>query len=275
MPQHLERRAHALLFSSAVGLASVSALAQAQQPNAPPPQPYASQAYAPQAYALPPYAAPQVYAQPFAGTYAQPAYAGVYAQPGVAGMPPDQRPGQLQPGEHRFSLVLSVVHPIVFSIYDATGEFRLGRHAGLALVAGVGSASLKQFYKALPDERARVWEGGLQIRFYPVGTFDHGLQVGAEIVYLTGSASTTGNITPDDDPGATSNGPLTAKGSGFKVGPFVGYKLALPVGFTLAAQIGVDYLSLKGIAKDANGTTRTGDTKTAFLLADAGIGWSF
>jgi hypothetical protein len=58
------------------------------------------------------------------------------------------------------------------------------------------------------------------------------------------------------------------------VGPFVGYKLALPVGLTLAAQIGVDYLSLKGIAK-SEGVTRTGDTKQAFLLADAGIGWSF
>jgi hypothetical protein len=273
MSQHLERRTRALSVFIAIGLVSAFALAQSpptQQPYAPSPQPYAPQPYVP-----PTYAPPQPYAPPLASTYPQPLYPGAYFPPAPAGVPPDRSVGKLSPGEHRFSLVLSVVHPLVFSIFDVTGEFRLGRQAGLALVFGVGSASLKDFYKALPDERARVWEGGLQVRFYPLGTFDHGLQVGGEFVYLTGSASTTGSLPSEDDTGAASTGPLTAKGSGFKAGPFVGYKLALPVGFTLAAQIGVDYLSLKGIAKDANGTTKTGDTKTAFLLADAGIGWSF
>jgi hypothetical protein len=55
----------------------------------------------------------------------------------------------------------------------------------------------------------------------------------------------------------------------------VGYKVSLAVGLTLAVQIGVDYLSLKGIAKASNGYTRTGDASTPFLLADAGVGWSF
>jgi hypothetical protein len=279
MHHHLERRARALRALIAIGLVPVSTLAQSQPtppPYAPAPQPYAAQPYAAQPYAAQPYVA-QAYAapQPSSYNYAQPAYAGVYSQPALPAVPPDKSPGQLQPGEHRFSLLLSVVHPLAFSIYDASGEFRLGRQAGLALVVGVGSASLKQFYKSLPDERARVWEGGMQVRFYPLGTFDHGLQVGAEIVYLTGSAQTTGTITSDADPSMSYTGPLTAKGSGFKVGPFVGYKLVLPVGLTLAAQIGVDYLSLKGLAKEANGNTKTGDAKTALLLADAGLGWSF
>jgi len=214
--------------------------------------------------------------QPFAPPpFAIQTYAGRYLPPPVAGSPTDRSALGDAPKEHRFSLMLSVVHPLVFSMYDASGEFRLSRFAGLALVAGVGTASLKQFYKSLPDERSRVWAAGLQARFYPVGSFDRGLQVGAEIVYLTGSASTNGTITSDDDPPIRYTGPLTASGGGFKGGPFVGYKLALPEGFTVAAQIGVDYLSLKGMAKGDNGVSRSSDTKTALPLADATIGWSF
>jgi hypothetical protein len=199
----------------------------------------------------------------------------MYAQASLGGTPPDRRSSKLEPGEHQFSLVVSVAHPLAFSIYDGSGEFRLGRHAGLAVVLGAGSISMKQFYKSLPDEKAHIWAGGLQLRFYPIGTFDHGLQLGAEFIYLSGSASTSGTITDESDPNLSYTGALTVKGTGFKVGPFVGYKVALPVGLTLAAQIGVDYLSLKGIAKVDSGGSRTGETKTPFLLADAGVGWSF
>src|SRR5258708_4331445 len=94
-------------------------------------------------------------AQPFAYSYAPSAYAAVYSQPAGAGVPPDRSRVELTPGEHRFSLLVSVVHPLAFSIYDASGEFRLGKRAGLGVVAGLGSASLRQFYKSLRDGRAR------------------------------------------------------------------------------------------------------------------------
>jgi len=274
MDRRFGRRGRSLRGWIATSLLAVCARAEGA-PQLQPAQPYVPPTTAPQTYTAAPPTYPPPSAQPFAYSYAPSAYAAAYSQPVGAGVSPDRGRVDLSPGEHRFSLLVSVVHPLAFSIYDASGEFRLGRRAGLAVVAGLGSTSLKQFYKSLPDERARVWEGGLQARFYPVGTFDHGLQVGGEIVYLTGSASITGTITSPDDPSESYTGPITAKGSGFKVGPFVGYKLALPVGLTLGAQVGVDYLALKGIAKAETGNTRTGDTKTALLLVDAGVGWSF
>src|SRR5258706_4408077 len=192
MHQHLERPVGALRVF--VALAFVAAAASAQSPPTPQTYPPAPQTYVQQPNAPQNYPAPQLYAPPFAYTYSEPAYGGAYVLPPVAGTPPDRNRGQLQPGEHRFSMLLSIVHPLVFSIYDASGEFRLARQAGLALVAGVGSASLKQFYKSLPDERARVWGGGMQVRFYPVGTFGPGLPLRGRDIFFTGSTADTGTI---------------------------------------------------------------------------------
>ncbi len=175
---------------------------------------------------------------------------------------------------HRFSATLSLLQPLLFSTYEAAGEFRLGKQAGLALAVGVGAISLHKFDKTLPDEDARVWQIGSQVRFYPVGSFEHGMQVGAEIFYLFGSTSATGSIALGSGQTAPP-GTLTASGTGFKIGAFIGYKLVLPVGFTVDAQAGIGYLSMKGVARDEAGNSKSADYKSAIPLANASVGWSF
>jgi hypothetical protein len=236
-----------------------------QQPYPPQQPPPPQQPYPPQ----PPYPQP-----PYQPTYpAQP-----YPQPTPYAYPAD--PWQVRPAPppeervHRFSATLSLLQPLLFSTYQGAGEFRLGKQAGLALALGVGTISLQKFDKTLPDEGARIWQLGSQIRFYPVGSFEHGMQLGAEFFYLFGSASATGSLTLG--PGQmTPPGNLTATGTGLKIGAFVGYKLVLPVGFTVEAQAGIGYLSLKGVARDEAGHSKSADYKSAVPLANASVGWSF
>jgi len=153
---------------------------------------------------------------------------------------------------------------------------RLGRNFGLAIAGGFGSIGLRQLDQRFPDETAKLFEVGGQLRVYPVGSFDHGLQLGFEAMYLHGSADGAGTIQVRDEWGnKTYSGTFTARGSGYKLGPFIGYKLVLPVGLTFNAQVGVEYLSLHADASDSLGHTETGSNSGALPLADASAGWSF
>jgi hypothetical protein len=227
-----------------------------------------------QVYQQPAYSQPQ---QPYPPpTYPQQTYVspGYYYYPSQAWPPEPLAPPRDAVG-HRFSLTISLLHPVLFSLYEAEGEFRLGKHAGLAVIFGFGSIGLQQLDTSFPDDRASLWEGGGQIRFYPVGSFDHGMQLGLEFAYLHGSASTTGTISSGLAPSMDYTGTVTATGNAFKVGPFMGYKLTLPVGLTFGAQLGVELLSVNGLAKDSTGNSKSTSEKVAILLADANVGWSF
>src|SRR5687768_4310361 len=72
--------------------------------------------------------------------------------------------------QHRFSLTMSPVH-LALPVVELTGEFRLLDKLGVAAVAGAGNSS-----------GIFVGEAGAQIRYYLIGTFIHGMQVGGEIL---------------------------------------------------------------------------------------------
>ncbi len=284
-----------------LALLETGAVAQTAPPAptspAPSPQPYPQQPYPQQPYPQQPYPQQQPYPypqqQPYpypqqqAYPYPQQSYPqqpypypqqSYPQQPYAQGIPYRYAPEPTAPPVepvHRFSATLSVLEPLLFSTYEVAGEIRLGKQAGLALALGVGSISLQKFDKSLPDETAKVWQIGSQVRFYPVGTFEHGMQAGAEFLYLFGSTSATGTI--DLGPGVPTPPPgtLTASGTGLKIGAFIGYKLIVPVGFTCDAQVGIGYLSLKGVAHDEAGNSKSAGYKTAVPLANASVGWSF
>lgn len=88
------------------------------------------------------------------------------------------------------------------------------------------------------DRLTTVWAGA-QALAYPVGNFDHGLQVGVEASFIRTSGtrrasanfvSLAGGAVPDESVARTA----------FLPGIVIGYKLATEVGFTFNPQLGVD-----------------------------------
>jgi hypothetical protein len=162
---------------------------------------------------------------------------------------------------------------VLVSIFDVTAEFKAGQRGAVAIIAGYGSVPLRVMDKALPDEQAKVYAVGGQLRVYPIGSFDHGIALGLDLTYLQGSGSGSGTISSDVAPPMPYD--VTASGSGFKIGPFAGYKLVLPVGLTFRAELGIEYLSAKALAKDTSGASKSASKKMPLVLLDAGVGWSF
>jgi hypothetical protein len=124
---------------------------------------------------------------------------------------------------------------------------------GAALILGGGSVSSDgSSYTAI--------EAGAQFRYYVLGTFIHGLQVGAEVLYLYLSNS-------DDST-------IEASGDGLAVGPFLGYKIATNLGFTFELQGGVQYLFASAKAESGN-VSATAEDSNIIPLLNINLGWSF
>jgi hypothetical protein len=142
-----------------------------------------------------------------------------------------------------------------------TGEFRVHKMMGLAAIAGAGTVKLDNVapQPGLPTT-AFVYELGTQFRVYPVGSFDHGMQLGVEAVYLHASAG---------------NADVSGFASGFALGPFVGYKIISSGGFTFDGQLGVEFVAAKAQARDSGGTQATSSDRSTIPLLNLNIGWSF
>jgi hypothetical protein len=98
------------------------------------------------------------------------------------------------------------------------------------------------------DIRYGIWEIGGQFRYYLLGSFTHGLMVGADAGYI-GLDREMANA--------------MAYLVGARAGGFVGYKFTMKIGFTAEAQIGPVY-----VWQDA-------DTSELQTLINLKIGWSF
>lgn len=151
------------------------------------------------------------------------------------------------PYDKHVSVTISPLH-LASPIVELTGEGRAADKAGIAAIAGVGKAS---GYPA--------WELGAQGRYYLLGSFDHGMQLGGEILYVHLG---------------TSEGTVRASGAGGAVGPFVGYKIAARFGLTFDAQLGAEYLFASANASSGSSTASTSDSRIIPLL-NLNLGWSF
>jgi hypothetical protein len=152
--------------------------------------------------------------------------AGVFAE--------DQAP---QP---KTSITISPFHFLSPSL-QVMGEKRLGNKTGAAAIVGAG-------WLTEEDIRAGSWEVGGQFRYYPIGSFTHGMVLGAELSYLHASG--------DHEFG----GDYCV---GTRIGTFLGYKIAMKIGLTFDLQLGPEYII------DNSGNTQ-GQTLRGFR-----IGWSF
>jgi hypothetical protein len=147
-----------------------------------------------------------------------------------------------------FALTISPLH-LISPIVELTGEARVADKIGVAAIAGVGRISDTQNGVKIS---ADVYELGAQARYYALGDFRQGMQLGAELLYLH-----------LDDPN------LVVKAQGIAVGPFVGYKYTADVGFTFDGQLGVEYVGAK-----ANSSTTTAKDSSWIPLLNLNVGWS-
>jgi len=177
--------------------------------------------------------------------------------PSHPGAPPPQPPPEPEGAQHSVSLTISPFH-LVLPVVEVMGEFKVQDWFGLAAILGGGSI---QGTGTIADERLTVFELGAQALFYPVGDFDHGMQLGLEALFIHIS-------------GTFDSGALTGTGSGLAVGPLIGYKFAASWGLTVDIQGGYQIAGIAASASDGT-TTESDSTVEGVVLLNINAGWSF
>jgi hypothetical protein len=128
---------------------------------------------------------------------------------------------------HRNSLTLSPFHFFLPAL-QVMDETRIANKFGVAGIIGLGSLNGNMLFQY-----------GLQLRGYPVGSFDHGMSVGIEAL----------------------NSDWSKSADELSLGTFLGYKFSAGVGFTVDVQLGVELHA-------------TARVRFAPLM-NVGLGWSF
>jgi hypothetical protein len=147
---------------------------------------------------------------------------------------------QDNPTPRKVSVTVSPLHLLNPQIH-VTGEVRLAPRMGAAAILGAGRVTDE-------GQTYRIWEVGGQFRYYIVGSFTHGMMLGADVGYV-------------DVNGQMANAMQYLVGT--RAGGFLGYKRTLRSGFTAEAQIGPLY-----VWGDA------GNSEPQTLL-NLKVGWSF
>jgi len=157
------------------------------------------------------------------------------------------------------SLTVSPIH-LLFPVVEATGEFLVDKQTSLAIIGAAGSVTVEE---ASGEQRSfTTFELGGQIRYYALGGFEHGMQIGAEVLYAYVDAAEKDNI--------------SGTGAGLAAGPFLGYKIATHIGFTFDAQLGVQYIMAKANAEnDETNETATASDSAISPMLNLNVGWSF
>jgi hypothetical protein len=156
--------------------------------------------------------------------------------------------------EHPLRIVSVTISPLhlLSPILELTGEYRALDKLGVAVVAGAGKVSDSS---GVTPISATALELGAQARYYVLGDFRHGMQLGAELLYLH-----------------LSDAHVSIDGEGVAVGPFVGYKFTADVGFTFDTQLGVEYVGARAMSS-ATGGSASGSRYIPLL--NINVGWSF
>lgn len=146
----------------------------------------------------------------------------------------------------RVSLTISPLH-LVLPIVELTGEYRVNPKLGIAVIVGGGKVTPEN------SQSSSVFEIGGSARYYVLGSFRKGIQLGAEVDYLHVSADGT-----------------EVKGAGIAAGPFVGAKWVSSFGLTFDGQIGGQYLKAQ-----ARSNTATANASNTVVLLNLNVGYSF
>ena len=158
---------------------------------------------------------------------------------------------------HFLSVVFSPIH-LIFPVFEARVEYAVMKQLGISLLAGGGKVTIEDevFNR---DVDVTVWEIGAQAEYYVVGDFDHGMQLGAELIYMGANAEEEETDTK-------------ATGQGLSIGVFAGYKFVASFGLTVNIQGGVQYITAQAEAENSDSSD---DESTWGPLLNLDLGWSF
>lgn len=172
-------------------------------------------------------------------------------QPDVAPMaPPRKLP--------RVTVMWAPLRTII-PLLEFTFEYRVMPKLGISLTLGAGTRTLET---AGTEVSGREIEVGGQVRYYVLGDFRHGMQLGVEALEEY--------VKFDDLPAG-----VGAAAGGFTVGPFLGYKVATGLGFTFEAQLGARYVVIEPEAQGGVGSPGFSEEEKWLPLLHLNIGWSF
>lgn len=161
----------------------------------------------------------------------------------VAAQSPDD-PGVSTDDEPRISLTLSPAH-LVLPVAEGAFEYRLGQFSVVGIL-GLGSS-----------DSVAVFEIGGQGRYYVVGDFRHGMNVGGELLLMSGVDNVRG---------------VTVSAGGMQLGAFAGYKYVADFGLTVDINAGLSLYTTRIATRGANDDRpQTG----AGVLLNGNVGWSF
>lgn len=155
------------------------------------------------------------------------------------------------PPQHSVAVTFSPLH-LAMPIIEVTGELRASDKLGVAAIVGGGSIDSG-------GTTFKAWEAGGQVRYYLLGSFEHGMQLGAEVLYV--------GVSGDDIAGTK----ISGAGAGLAVGPFLGYKYTAGIGFTFDCQVGAEKVAIA--ADTSNGAHD--DQQSVIPLLNLNVGWSF
>ncbi len=166
--------------------------------------------------------------------------------------------------QHQHSVTLSpflLLNPVV----KVNAERRLLDKLGVAASLQVGQITVESTLNGETSETAfTTFGGGVSPRYYLLGSFIHGMQLGGELGYTYVGA---------DDVGDTG---ISGVGQGVNLGAFLGYKIAANIGFTFELQAGVQYLIATASAEDdASGESASASENAILPLVNLNVGWSF
>jgi hypothetical protein len=167
--------------------------------------------------------------------------------PGVLDVAP---PAAAAPDLPTVAITISPVH-LGVPMAEVTTEVRVADKLGIAAILGVGS-----FRDKATDMTVNLFEGGVSARYYVLGTFRKGLQLGAEALYLKADTDASN---------------IDVKAAGLSLAPFVGYKWTHSTGFTFDGQLGAAFVVARAKAETGQ---MAGDSRIGPLL-NLNLGYSF
>ncbi|MBA3457629.1 MAG: hypothetical protein H0T42_31395 [Deltaproteobacteria bacterium] len=181
----------------------------------------------------------------------------------VAPVPPPVQPA-VEPSSPpkklpKFTVMWAPLRAVI-PLVEFTFEYRVMPKLGVSLTLGAGTRTIED--QAGTEYSGTEIDVGGQVRYYLLGNFRHGMQLGAEVLEEY--------VNFEDLPAG-----VGAAAGGFTVGPFIGYKFATGVGFTFEAQAGVRYVVVEPEAQGGVGSPGFTTEDKVLPLVHLNVGWSF
>src|SRR5664279_6241523 len=160
--------------------------------------------------------------------------------------------------ERHWTIMVAPLRAII-PLGEITAEYAITPKLGASIELGAGQRTISA---GSDDATGTEIEGGAQVRYYALGSFRHGMELGGEFLeeHVMFQEPLPGPI-------------VGAAAGGATLGAFVGYKIITHVGFSFEAQLGARYLIVDPqITGQATGVPAF--DKWAPLL-HINVGWSF